>query len=61
MICERDVHDPVMILHAAVCEACERELVATWPADAGYHRFVERFRVFWQAVAEAAASSEAGE
>jgi len=61
LVCERLVKSYVSILHAAVCEECEQKLLQTEPADPGYEPLVESFRLFWQGVAEAAASLDSGE
>lgn len=61
LVCDRDVFPSLSILHAALCDACERELIESRPPDPAYDLFVERFRAFWHGIAEAAAARDADE
>lgn len=56
LVCERQVEDALTICGAAVCTECEKHLVGAHPWDPEYDRLVERFRTFWEGLAEAAAS-----
>lgn len=57
-VCEGQAHEPVTILGAAICNECEARLTKADPLDPSYDRYVDRFRIFWEGVAEAAASLE---
>lgn len=58
LLCGRHAHDALTICNAAVCRECERLVVTSHPQDPEYEHFVQRFRIFWEGLAEAAASRE---
>lgn len=57
-VCEQQAKEPLTICGAAICNECEARLTQANPLDPAYDRYVERFRIFWEGLAEAAASLE---
>lgn len=58
LVCQRQAREALTFCGTAVCSDCETRLTATDPSDPSYDHFVERFRIFWEGVSEAAASLE---
>lgn len=55
-LCGQEAPDALPIVHVAICGFCQERLVRARPGDPDYDVWVQRFRAFWQGLAEAAIS-----
>jgi len=54
MVCGDITEDGVTVLHAFLCDACQRDIVDIEVGDARYEFYVQRMAALWRSLAQAA-------